>query len=579
MAVITPQTDVYLLKVPLEIDDNNQLTFENTTAQFNYFNSLPKLEVTDFTYQRKDNTIRYGGNYDSLITYNYVMYRNDAYSNKWFYAFITDMEYLNDNVTAISIKEDCWQTWQFDLTFKPVLIDREHVNDDTIGKNTLPEGLELGEMVTNGPVRNFGFEHALSDTYYVAVIDVSMIENPGSDQTLQATWDSGSTPIPYANGMPSGVYHIVMGYNTTTVPNVRHLINIYNEAGLSDAIQNIYVLPQDVVGTLNTGLTLSTTGSAPADSISGLAMPTGGGQTVDYVGYAGYSRPTSIDGYIPKNNKLFCYPYNYLNVSNNAGTTIPYHYEDFSNPISGDVDFQIESVMTPSGSIKAVPRNYKNIEPEENAYDYSINGAKFPVCNWNSDSYTNWLTQNAVNMQVQWRQSIIGGAGDILGGAIAGATAGAGFGLVGAIPGAVAGAVMGSVGAGKGLISTAREQHLAKTEANMVPDQVRGNLGSGDIVFSKLRCKFTFLPMSIKKEYARCIDEFFSQYGYKCNRVKVPNITGRRNWNYVKTVGCYIDADIPQSSLAEIKALFDRGITFWHNPANFGNYNANNDII
>ena len=42
MAVIAPQTDVYLLKVPLEIDEVNQLTFANTTAQFNYFNSLPK---------------------------------------------------------------------------------------------------------------------------------------------------------------------------------------------------------------------------------------------------------------------------------------------------------------------------------------------------------------------------------------------------------------------------------------------------------------------------------------------------------------------------------------------------------
>ena len=51
MAVITPQSDVYLLKVPLEIDNNNQLTFANATAQFNYFNSLPKIGFNDFTYQ------------------------------------------------------------------------------------------------------------------------------------------------------------------------------------------------------------------------------------------------------------------------------------------------------------------------------------------------------------------------------------------------------------------------------------------------------------------------------------------------------------------------------------------------
>ena len=57
MAVITPNTDVILLKVPLEINDNNQLTFANATAQYNYFNGLTKKTFEKFTYQRKDNTI------------------------------------------------------------------------------------------------------------------------------------------------------------------------------------------------------------------------------------------------------------------------------------------------------------------------------------------------------------------------------------------------------------------------------------------------------------------------------------------------------------------------------------------
>ena len=149
MAVITPRTDVYLLKVPLEIDNTNQLTFANATAQYNYFNSLPKLAVDHFTYQRKDGTIRFGGNFDALINYNYVMYRNDAYSNKWFYAYIDGMEYLNDNVTAISISTDVFQTWQFDLSYKRTFVEREHVNDDTIGAHTIPENLELGEYMIN----------------------------------------------------------------------------------------------------------------------------------------------------------------------------------------------------------------------------------------------------------------------------------------------------------------------------------------------------------------------------------------------------------------------------------------------
>lgn len=93
MAVIAPNSDLVLLKVPLEIDEANQLTFANATAQYNYFNGLTgKLAVDNYTYQRKDGTIRFGANFDDIIGYNYVMYRNTSYSSKWFYAFIENME-------------------------------------------------------------------------------------------------------------------------------------------------------------------------------------------------------------------------------------------------------------------------------------------------------------------------------------------------------------------------------------------------------------------------------------------------------------------------------------------------------
>ena len=67
------------------------------------------------------------GLFDDLIGYNYVMYQNTHYSNKWFYAFITGMEYLNDNTTKITIVTDPFQTWQFDITFKQCFVEREMI--------------------------------------------------------------------------------------------------------------------------------------------------------------------------------------------------------------------------------------------------------------------------------------------------------------------------------------------------------------------------------------------------------------------------------------------------------------------
>ena len=38
---VTPHTNIKLLKVPIELDNKNQLTFSNQNTQFNYFNGLP----------------------------------------------------------------------------------------------------------------------------------------------------------------------------------------------------------------------------------------------------------------------------------------------------------------------------------------------------------------------------------------------------------------------------------------------------------------------------------------------------------------------------------------------------------
>ena len=50
---ITPNTVLRLIKVPLEIDNKNQLTFQNELAQRQYFLSLPHLEITEISYQEK----------------------------------------------------------------------------------------------------------------------------------------------------------------------------------------------------------------------------------------------------------------------------------------------------------------------------------------------------------------------------------------------------------------------------------------------------------------------------------------------------------------------------------------------
>lgn len=549
MAVITPNTDVILLKVPLEISDNNQLTFANATAQYNYFYSLPKLAFDKFTYQRKDNTIRVGALIDDLYEYNYVMYRNTNHSNKWFYAYITNLEYISDQVTAISIKTDVWQTWQFDLTYKKTFVEREHVNDDTVGSHTVPEGIELGEYVQNGSVVNSDLLNTSTESN-VCYICFQVSDYP----TQTHTGISPAFPNDVTGRKVGGVYSGLDYIMVLTADDANNLIACYDADSKSNAIVAIFTVPFGAINASNMSIVNRTsdygnftTFMFSSDSSTAITLDT-----------ITLSKPTSLDGYTPKNGKMKTYPFCYFYTSNNAGTEVDFHWEDFSSSPT----FTIDGVVSQGMSIKAYPTNYKRGTGLD-GYTYGIACGKLPICAWNTDYYVNWCTQNAINIPLNLATSVVKSVGAIAGGITTG-------GAYGAIAG---------VGGGMNLLRSVADVVNQHYQASLTPDQARGNANCGDINMAKTRFGFTFYPMSIKAEYAKMCDDYLSILGYKVNEVKIPNITGRRNWNYVKTIGCYIKADIPQDDLAEIKSLFDKGITFWHNPTTFADYSQVNDII
>ena len=120
---ITPQGQVYLCKTKLKNDYKNQLTFSSATAQLNYFNSTIKHTFDNYTYIKKDNVMQVGKNIDEIIDCNYLFYKNIGFTNKWYFCFITNMEYVNENCTRITFETDCYQTWLFQIEYKESFID------------------------------------------------------------------------------------------------------------------------------------------------------------------------------------------------------------------------------------------------------------------------------------------------------------------------------------------------------------------------------------------------------------------------------------------------------------------------
>ena len=531
---VTPDTEIRLVKCNLNLDNNNQLNFENATAQYNYFNSLTHLTINNASYQRKDNYIRYPAHIDSLIEYNYVMYKNTHYNNKWFYAYITKMEYENDNCTRIYIKTDVYQTWQFDLTFMKSFVEREHVNNDTIGLHTVPEQLETGEYIIN----SWGdLEDNLALSYFICIGVSIPLDLPNLDKDDRSY-----------GGIYSGLTYYLFDSNT----NASKFIKAYDNLGKGEAIYTVFMIPTRL-SYINTWYTVS---FGNIDDIK-LTIVKTGTEPVRLLTNESISINTTINGYTPKNKKLFVYPFNYLYMTNNCGSDVEYHYEDF---IDNTPRFNIDGVVTVGCSIKAYPVNYKKYSTYNQSSDfygtqefpYGLVCGKYPTCSWDSDSYTNWLTQNAVNIGVSTATSALSTA----------------TGFVTGNPMAIAG----------GLTSVANTIGTIY-EHSVIPPTAKGNTNAGDITFSTNNLGFNYFKMSIKSEYARIIDDYFSMYGYKVNSLKVPNITGRSNWNYVKLINPNIEGYIPQEDLQEIKQMFSDGVTIWHTTTHFLDYSQTNSII
>ena len=117
-------------------------------------------------------------------------------------------------------------------------------------------------------------------------------------------------------------------------------------------------------------------------------------------------------------------------------------------------------------------------------------------------------------------------------------------------------------------------------EHSMLPNSARNNNNSGDINVTSGTNGFFFYSYSIREEFARRLDKYFDMYGYKTNLLKLPNINGRQNWNFVKTIDCNIEGtEIPEKDINKLKSMFNTGITLWHNYSTFRDYSQSNPII
>ena len=481
-------------------------------------------QADNYSFLRTTRSIMAGFTYAQCLQANYIAFQNPDYSNKWFFAWIDDVIYKGDKNTEITFTIDAWSTW-FDFWQKKVcFINRQHVNDDTIGLHTVPENLDVGEVIqekfdevtfqTESDEPNFYF--AINSTY-----------NPISKKDF--------TGVQKVNGILQGNWIFIFSPSNVGITYINNFLSDVNNDSKIESIKEIYILPRFLVEAI--GKEQLHKGSTFGDYVCYLLNQSDNQIDLPIT----IEKTTSFKDYQPKNNKCFVYPYNYLLASNNIGNNIIYKYENFNGGNSIVLDAELSVSIGASGRL--VPFDYKGIDKN---YNETIPLAKFPTCSWASDAFINWLTANAVNIS----SNILSTGASVATGNI----------------GTVAGNIAGLIG--------------QFYQASLLPSITGGN-NTGDVNFSSGKNTFIIYHMRAKTEYLKIIDDYFTRFGYAIKKLEMPNIVGRKYWNYVE-IGASEEigyGDVPNKFMEIINNACRRGVTIWHNHANVGNYSLNNTII
>ena len=548
MSAIFPNETVKLYSgIRIDPEYNNTLRFASLADQTTFFHTTltPAATLDNLSYQRvTKGVIRVQKAAGDLNNINYMAFKNTNLNNKWFYAFVRKAEYVNNITSDIYYELDYLQSYMFQVAFASCFVEREHAAVDTIGANTAPEPVSANEA---WPVSlreiNLG-----EDGYAIVCAKVDMEDD--DDFAGSAITGNLVSTVKY--------YIFNAGRSNKVIGNVtyRGLTNLTGKlmdpdwANAASEIVSFFEFPFLLI-------------AEPYQSTSNCESR--------YVQQRDYTitAPTTIHGYTPRNKKLFTFPYSYITVDN-GDTVNQYRREWFK---TNTISFRLTGALCCNPEVYLLPIGYANsMGNDAPCWSQKCVISDFPQVPFAIDSYKAWLAQTQSTRKAKIITGIAGGAGT---GAAAGAKLGAAAGGVGAAAGGVIGGIIGALTGGIGAAGT---NEISAAEARDAANKYSGaSTGSTELAVNQQR--FRVNHMCVTANQAKIIDDFFDMFGYAVNRVKVPNVFSRTNWNYIKTNGCNFTGSAPAEAVDILKRIHDSGITYWANHANIGDYTQSNAIL
>jgi Caudoviral major tail protein N-terminus len=586
--IINPDGEIRLLNVPFLADMENVMDFPDKTKQYNYMigQTIDNGHIYNYSYLRQSHSVKVNIPIDWITNCNYLMYRNTFYSDKWYYAWVTEMKYVNPETTELFLTTDVWNTWQFDISFKPCFIERSHVDrwngDGTPVINRVDEGLAYGDEYDIVDITKYqpyddllflviGAKNTLETPSQVVTNQIGIVQ-PLSFYVQPFRISNGGTPTTTLDGSSAGLSTLDTVLNT-----------IYSDVTAVDNIVSLCVT--DYIG-INVSWDGSTLGFSGAD-FKKVSIGNSGKNILKAYGIPTYdtklkSFGKKYDKYkTVKESKLLMYPYTVLTMSDSKGNHVAIRNENIQSGyldvyVRGSigthnkVSYSIASYNYKSGlsntNVADLENGIINNEPNDvpiitNLLSAYLQGNKNTLAmtkaqihfNMKMDDYKqtgNFLSHLQTNIPT----FLTGGANRMLQEGLGGLQR-------------------------KGNQQVELAQLMAKqNDLSNRPPSI-SNMGNNAYFDYGNGISGVFLiRKQIKQEYIDRLEDYFGMYGYKLQRVDVPNFTSRKYFNYIQTRGCMIQGEIPQNDLILLKGMFDKGVTVWHT-ADLGNYGLVNDEV
>nr|DAM91068.1 MAG TPA: Major tail protein [Caudoviricetes sp.] len=545
MAHIAPNSDVWICRgVPL--DSRSKYTYRPSSknGQFEAFNAYCVYTLTAQSYIRhSNNTIRVAIAPDLLLTCNYMMFRNTSFGSKIFYAFITDVEYVNNETSLVTYSIDNIQTYFFDVSFNASYVEREHSITDNIGDSITPE-----PVITSGQEVISKYQtmaDGLTAGVFTVIVTAHDLLNPSVKDYFFQTATLGN----FSGACLAGEYN-VCNVVPSSLQDFYNVVNNYIRVAGEKGILGMYLIPRIAY----TGDEWDTSHPWLAPNVE-INIPTTYAQVVPKP-----SVTDTLGGYLPKNNKMYTYPFCFFRLNNSLGSSNEYRYEFFTTE---NATFRLSSSgVTPDQAVYCTPQNYRGFMLD---WDSSLVYDTYPATSFITSEYNDYIGNNS-NRLLAGQLSRI-------------ASAVSAFATAPANPSGAITSLSGNFM--EGMSEYARLKDLQGQTSTM------GGMASGYFNLLFAQNFFIGYRVTVNASVAKQYDDFFTMYGYTVNALKVPQFAQaqrRKAYNYCKTKNACVRSlgvtslGIPDTAIKDIQSALDGGLCLWETLANVGNYSVDNAL-